>query len=135
MLEILVSLAILALLAGLSMVAIDTIHQNAAKAAARLMVNDTFQTALTTYKFGLGDFPSTTEGLRALTTAPAGRTDRWSGPYMVKIPLDPWGEPYRYAYPGKHNKKGYDVWSAGRDKVSGTDDDIVNWEKAPGAEP
>ncbi|HSY53814.1 MAG TPA: type II secretion system protein GspG [Opitutaceae bacterium] len=43
------------------------------------------------------------------------------------MPLDPWGEPYQYAYPGVHNKSSYDIWSKGPDKQSGTADDIGNW--------
>ena len=43
--------------------------------------------------------------------------------------LDPWGNDYQYAAPGKHNTDGFDVWSNGPDGQSGTDDDIGNWDK------
>jgi general secretion pathway protein G len=53
----------------------------------------------------------------------------WHGPYLEKIPVDPWGHKYFYECPGKHNPKGYDLSSAGADGTAGTGDDIVNWAK------
>jgi hypothetical protein len=44
-----------------------------------------------------------------------------------KLPIDPWGNPYIYYYPGKHNPTSYDLLSAGPDGKEGTDDDVVNW--------
>ena len=76
-----------------------------------------------------GDYPSTAEGLQALIAAPASKAEQWHGPYFSdsKIPLDPWGEPYVYHYPGVHNPKSYDIYSKGPDKQDGTADDIGNW--------
>ena len=98
---------------------------------ARIFVNDSIKTSLVRYRIDLGDFPSTAEGLDALVTAPASRVERWKGPYIEakggKLPLDPWGEPYVYRYPGTQNKGGYDVFSKGPDKVEGGGDDVGNW--------
>jgi general secretion pathway protein G len=48
---------------------------------------------------------------------------------MKKIPLDPWGSPYRYEIPAKWNKsEKFDVFSIGPDKQPYTDDDIGNWD-------
>ena len=61
-----------------------------------------------------------------------------STPYIgnVKELTDPWGQPYRYdntlAYFGV-NQTGLAkpaIWSAGPDKMDGTDDDIRNWKPA-----
>jgi general secretion pathway protein G len=61
-------------------------------------------------------------------TPPSNKADRFpKGGVIDKIPLDPWGEPYQYAYPGTRNKDSYDLWSKGPDKQSGTADDIGNW--------
>jgi general secretion pathway protein G len=83
------------------------------------------------YRIDLSDYPSTAEGIQALLVAPANKADRWRGPYIDtpgnKAPLDPWGEPYQYRYPGTKNKGGYDLYSKGPDRVDGTDDDIGNW--------
>ncbi len=44
---------------------------------------------------------------------------------------DPWGKPYIYKYPGKHNAHFIDFYSRGADRVSKTEgndpDDISNW--------
>jgi len=131
MMELLVVLAILALLAGLAITNVTGIFGGAQTQTAELFVKQTMQTPLFTYRMHLGDYPSTAEGLQALVTPPSSKADKWHGPYINdgRIPLDPWGEPYQYAYPGAHNKNGYDLWSKGPDKQSGTEDDIGNWEK------
>ena len=129
--EILVVLAIIGLLAGLAFSNVDRIFGGAQESTAKLFVNESMKTALTTYKISMGDYPSTDEGLQALFTAPANKADRWRGPYVAegtKWPiLDPWGHAYQYRYPGIHNKNSYDLWSIGKDGVDGTDDDIGNW--------
>ncbi len=134
LLEILVVLAIIGLLAALAITNIDKIFGGAQVTTAQLFVNQTMKTALTTYRIQLGDYP---DSLHSLITRPGGsKADRWNGPYIteVKVPLDPWGEPYQYAYPGKHNKTGYDLWSKGRDRIDGTEDDIGNWDNPAAVE-
>jgi general secretion pathway protein G len=133
LLEILVVLAIIGLLAGLAITNVDKIFGGAQADTTRLFVNQTMKTNLTTFRIHMGSYPSTSEGLQALITPPSAKAERWNGPYIEggKIPLDHWGEPYQYAYPGQRNKDGYDLWSKGPDKQSGTADDIGNWD--PGA--
>ena len=41
-----------------------------------------------------------------------------------KVPIDSWGHPYVYEFPGKHNPESYDLYSLGPDQKAGTDDDI-----------
>jgi len=126
--EILVVLAILGLLAGLAITKLDTIFGGAQEKTAELFVNNTLKVPLRTYQMQVGDFPSTAEGLGALLAAPAGKADRWRGPYIEgkAIPLDPWGRPYQYRYPGTKNKTGYDLFSFG---PGGVEDEksIGNW--------
>lgn len=40
---------------------------------------------------------------------------------------DPWGQPYQYRNPGKHNAQSYDIFSKGPDMKEDTEDDIGNW--------
>ena len=51
-------------------------------------------------------------------------------PYIVPSTLgaDPWGNSYQYVVPGTHNPDSYDLWSIGPDGMSGTEDDIGNWD-------
>lgn len=132
LLEILVVLAIIGLLAGLAITKVDGIFGGAQASAAQLFVTQTAKTSLMTYRLQTGSYPSTAEGLQALVSAPAGAAGKWQGPYVEggKIPVDPWGEPYQYAFPGKRNTSGYDLWSKGPDKQSETADDIGNWGEA-----
>jgi general secretion pathway protein G len=129
--EILVVIAIIGLLAGLTLSNVGNIFGTSQENIARLMVTQSLKTPLTTYRLQMGDYPTSEEGLQSLFTAPANKADRWRGPYVTdgtKFPLlDPWNEPYQYRYPGVHNKNGYDLWSKGKDKTDGTDDDIGNW--------
>ena len=136
LLEILVVLAIIGLLAGLAITNVDKIFGGAQASTAKLFVNQTLKSSLTAYRIAMGSYPTTAEGLQALISAPASKADRWHGPYIEggKIPLDPWDEPYQYAYPGTRNKDSYDLWSKGPDKQSGTSDDIGNWETGGSAE-
>lgn len=131
LLEILVVLAIIGLLAGLAITSSDKIFGQSQDAVAKIFVRDSLKTSLVRYKIDLGDYPSTAEGMQALLSAPANKTDRWRGPYIDapgnRLPADPWGEPYQYRYPGVKNKGGFDLFSKGADKTEGTEDDIGNW--------
>ncbi len=131
LLEILVTLAIIGLLAGLAISNSDKIFGQSQEAVARVFVRDSLKTSLVRYKIDLGDYPTTSEGIAALITAPGSKGERWRGPYIEspggKVPNDPWGEPYRYRFPGTKNKGGYDLYSVGPDKSDGTEDDIGNW--------
>jgi general secretion pathway protein G len=78
-----------------------------------------------------GEFPPTGQGLEVLIT-PQPNDPNWSGPYLKNsksLPLDAWGQPIQYEYPGQHQVNGQtpDLWSWGPDKVNGTPDDINNW--------
>lgn len=90
----------------------------------------TFLTALRSYKADVGVFPSTDQGLQALREEPMG-VSGWAGPYLTKnVPMDPWGRPYLYKYPGQHGAEP-DIVSLGRDGRpggEGIDADIVSWK-------
>jgi general secretion pathway protein G len=131
LLEILVALAILGLLVGLAVTKTGGIFDSSQITVAKLFVQTGVKTGLTSYKMATGNYPTTTEGIQALITPPAGKEGRWNGPYIEgsKVPIDPWGNPYQYAYPGTHNKDGFDIWSKGPDGQEGTGDDIGNWDK------
>jgi general secretion pathway protein G len=52
----------------------------------------------------------------------------WHGPYLDKLPVDPWKHPFIYTYPGKHNTNSFDLLTVGPDGKEGTADDIGNWQ-------
>ena len=95
--------------------------------AARIEIGQIGQ-ALDLYKLEIGRYPSSSDGLQALVTAPAGASN-WNGPYWKKaqIPKDPWGNEYRYTSPGQ--KGAYDILSLGADGKEGgegTNKDITS---------
>jgi general secretion pathway protein G len=98
--------------------------EQARDAAARADISS-IKTALDAFEVDNGNYP---RNLGDLLQQPANDV-HWHGPYLDKIPQDPWGQNYEYVFPGKHNPSGYDVFSAGPDGKPGTDDDIGNWSK------
>ena len=92
----------------------------------------TIEDALELYKLQNISYPTTSQGLAALSAAPAGLADpsRYqAGGYLKRLPDDPWGRPYLYASPGRHGQA--DVWSLGADGKKGgegIDADITSWE-------
>ena len=80
--------------------------------------------ALKLYRLDNDDYPPSDSGLEALMTRPASASN-WKGPYLEKKPIDPWGRPYKYHYPGVRNSSGFDVYSLGKDGVE-SGDDIFN---------
>ena len=101
--------------------------RQAREAAAQADINAHLSAALDLFEVDNGRFPTTGEGMESLRTAPSG-VRRWKGPYLKKVPLDPWDNEYIYEYPGKNNERGVDILSMGPDGRVGGDDDITNWE-------
>jgi general secretion pathway protein G len=124
--ELLLVLAILAILAGIVLPKLSGRTEQAKIAAAKSQIA-TFGTALDAYEVDNGSYPRGNNGLVSLMQKPRD-AQSWKGPYMQKdIPLDPWNHPYIYTCPGKHNPSGYDLMSTGPDGRVGGGDDICNW--------
>ena len=115
LIEMLVVVTIIALFATLVAPGMFKQGDKAKMVAARVQINN-FEQALTQYKLNTGLFPTTEQGLEALRAKPANVT-QWDGPYLRKdIPMDPWGHPYLYKFPGEH----------------GDEPDIISWRRWPG---
>jgi len=128
LIEVLLTLALLALLASVVILNVDTFFSGGRAQVAEIWVNQSVKTPLRSFQLHVGRYPTTEEGLQALVDRPSGVEERnWRGPYIEDLPDDPWGNPYRYRHPGENNPRSYDVWSMGPDGVSGTGDDIGNW--------
>jgi len=128
LIEMLVVVTIIGLFAALVVPRMLRKSDTARVTAAHAQINS-FMTALGSYKLDTGVFPSTEEGLQALRLPPANVT-QWQGPYLPQeIPLDPWGHPYVYKYPGEHGDEP-DVICYGADGQPGGDwinADVVSW--------
>jgi len=129
LLELLVVLAIIALLAGIVGPQVMK-HMGTSKTkAARVQIED-LSAALDMYKLDNGRYPTTEQGLAALVEKPAG-SKRWNGPYLrkAKVPQDPWMQDYHYVSPGQHGQ--FDLYTLGADGKEGGEgenQDINSWE-------
>lgn len=125
--ELIVVVVILGLLVGIVGPQVwDRLGQSKVK-IAKIQIEQ-LGPALSLFRFDVGRYPTTAEGLRALVENPG--MDNWSGPYLEKaVPKDPWDREYQYRSPGQHGD--YDLWSWGADGVEGGESDsvdVVSWE-------
>lgn len=78
--------------------------------------------ALGRYRFHVGEYPSTEEGLKVLALK-ACRKKGWDGPYVNHVVPDPWGNEYVYE---TRPEGGHPVlYSKGADGRAGTTDDVL----------
>ena len=89
---------------------------------------DQLEGALGLFRFDVGSYPATAEGLMALNQNPG--IQNWSGPYLdkKKLPKDPWGRDYQYRSPGQNGD--FDLYSLGADGIEGGESDnadITSW--------
>jgi general secretion pathway protein G len=131
--ELMLVVIIIGILVAMVVPRIAGRSEQARRAAAKADIESNLAIALDLYELDNGNYPTTEQGLNALITAPTSAPvpDDWNGPYLKKrrIPLDPWGRPYKYVCPGVHNPEDYDLSSFGSDGVEGGGDDITNWEE------
>lgn len=127
LIEVMVVIAILGLLASLILPNVLGSADQANRQKARTDIV-ALENALAQYRLDNGTFPTTEQGLDALinepTIEPRPRNYRRGG-YIQRLPLDPWGNEYLLLSPGEFGD--FDVFSAGPDGQTGTDDDIGNW--------
>ena len=131
LIEVLVVVAILAILAAIVVPRIMDRPDEARRIAAKTDIGAIVQ-ALKLYRLDNGFYPSTDQGLLALvqrpTTQPA-PTNWKQGGYLERLPKDPWGSDYQYLSPGVRGE--IDVFSLGADRArggEGNNADIGNWD-------
>jgi general secretion pathway protein G len=130
LIEIMVVVVIIGLLAAVIVPqVVDKVDQ--ARVAKAKQDITSLETALTMYRLDNSKYPTTDQGLSALTTQPTDPNIRhWRpGGYIKRISKDPWGNEYQYVYPGTHGGE-YDLYSLGADNQpggEGTDADVGNW--------
>ncbi|MDR3401081.1 MAG: type II secretion system major pseudopilin GspG [Chthoniobacter sp.] len=129
LLEIMLVVLIISLLIGMA------VHYTAGhlEEARQVKVRGDLQqikTNLMMYQAANGFYPSTEQGLKALVQKPDGdpKPRNWRQ-LNDEVPRDPWDQEYFYRFPGKHNPKEYDIFSAGPDRNPDTEEDnLGNWE-------
>lgn len=132
--EIMVVVAILAILAALVVPRIMGRTDDAKRTAAKVQIRN-IEGALQLYKLDNGVYPSTEQGLKALVEKPTVGVipKKWKiGGYLPKLPEDPWANPYKYLSPVQRGeyKVEYEITSLGTDGEvggEGVNADITNW--------
>ena len=128
--EIMVVVAILAILAALVVPRIMGRTDDAKRTAAKVQIRN-IEGGLQLYKLDSGVYPTTEQGLKALIEKPTVGVipKNWKlGGYLPKVPDDPWGTPYKYTSPSP--KGDYEIVSLGTDGEPGGEGknaDITNW--------
>ena len=122
--EMLLVVTIIGILAALVIPKIVGRSEQARVTAAHADLSS-IKTALDAFEVDNGYYP---KSIQDLVLAP-NTAKNWHGPYLEKVPQDPWGNNYAYYFPGKHNTGSYDLLSIGPDSKEGTDDDVGNWSK------
>ena len=94
--------------------------EQAKRAAAKADSEANISSALDLYEIDHGSYPDNLDVLMQKTDG--------KGPYLKKRAIDPWGNPYKYVFPGTRGD--YDLYSFGKDGVdnNGEGDDVANWE-------
>jgi general secretion pathway protein G len=130
LIEIMVVVVIIGLLAAVIVPTVISKVDEARVAKAKQDIQS-LETALTMFRLDNSKYPTTEQGLAALSAQPTDPSIKhWRpGGYLQRVSKDPWGNDYQYVYPGTHGKE-YDLFSLGADGApggEGIDADIGNW--------
>ncbi|MBU6462912.1 MAG: type II secretion system major pseudopilin GspG [Bradyrhizobium sp.] len=128
--EMLVVITIIGLIMGLIGPRVLGYLSDSKEKTARIQIKG-FSSALDLFYLDNGRYPTSAEGLGALTHKPEG-TSSWNGPYLSGngVPQDPWGHPYVYSFPGQHGA--YDIVSLGpkgQEGDVGAGGNISSWQQ------
>jgi general secretion pathway protein G len=124
LIEMLIVVGLIAAIMSIVVVNFGGTSEQAKFQLVETFVNNSMAVPLEAYKSAKGNYPTTEQGLTALTQ-PLPRTNQAP---LKNLNDDPWGHAYQYAFPGKNNIGSYDLWSIGPDGVTGTADDVGNWQ-------
>ncbi len=128
LIEILVVMVIIAMFATLVGQRLFRNVERARQTTAKVQITE-FESVLDLFRLDVGRYPTTEEGMASLRVQPP-NAQNWDGPYLRKdVPMDPWGRPYIYRFPGQNHE--FEVVSYGADGQEGGEGeaaDIVNWK-------
>lgn len=131
--EVLVTILIISILAGIVGVSVLRRPGEARVAAARMQIRS-FKQALQMYRMDHTAYPTQAQGLEALCQRPERPPIPENYPeegYLDsrKVPLDPWNHPYIYIVPGADNTP-YAIISYGADGEPGGTDEAADISSA-----
>ena len=134
LIEVMIVILIVLMLGGLVAWNLMGTKEQAESDIVRIQMQS-IQDALKQFRFVYDRYPTDEEGLKVLWDKTA-MTDedeakKWKAYLSDPMPNDKWGHPWGYKQVSEHDadQTKYDLWSYGKDKPEGTDDDIVSWDK------
>ncbi|HLL58521.1 MAG TPA: type II secretion system major pseudopilin GspG [Allosphingosinicella sp.] len=117
--ELMVLIVIIGLLATVVVINVMPAQDTARMRKAEADIA-TLEQGVEMYRLNRMNYPAGDAGLQALVTEG----------FIKRLPDDPWGNPYRYAAPGREGRS-FDIYSYGADGQEGgegDDADIGNWK-------
>ena len=117
--ELMVVIVIIGLLATVVVINVMPAQDTARMRKAEADIA-TLEQGIEMYRLNRMNYPSSGDGLQALV----------SEGFIKRLPDDPWGNPYRYAMPGRDGQP-FDVYTYGADGQEGgegDDADIGTWK-------
>ena len=116
LIELMVVILIIGLLATIVVQNLRSATDKAKRVKAQADISQ-IKSALDRFYLDAGSYPTSDQGLPALMAAPTSGNDPkdWGGPYIERMPLDPWGRAYFYQSDGNE----YLLKSYGADGVEG----------------
>jgi general secretion pathway protein G len=133
LIEVMIVILIVLMLGGLVAWNLMGTKDEAKAGIVKIQMN-TIEGALKNFRLVYDRYPTDEEGLKVLWDKTAmtdeNEAKKWK-PFLEKpVPKDDYGNEWGYRQKSEHgNEDTYDLWSYGKDKQEGTDDDIVSWDK------
>lgn len=127
LIEVMIVVVILAILAAIVVPRVMSAPERARVTRAKADIQ-AITSALNLYKLDNYTYPTTQQGLKALVEKPDTPPvpPNWHQ-YLSKVPKDPWGQPYKYLFPGTHSEP-FDVWTDGPPGASSDQSKTIgNW--------
>ena len=133
LIEVMIVILIVLMLGGLVAWNLMGTKEDAQANIVKIQMN-TIQDALKQFRFVFDRYPTDEEGLKVLWDKTAVTDEeeakKWKAFLEKPVPKDHYGNEWGYRQKSEHgNEDTYDLWSYGKDKQEGTDDDIVSWDK------
>lgn len=130
LIELLVVILILAILAALIVPRLIGRTDDAKRAKAMSDIKE-LESALDRFRMDADRYPTDEEGLDVLLTRPSD-VNVWNGPYVPRIPPDPWQNPYLYRNLGNDQ---IEVMSYGADGAEGGDGNAADISNQVSSQP
>lgn len=133
LIEVMIVIVIVLALGGLVAYNLMGTKEKAEDDLVRIDMN-TMKQALKQFRFTHNRYPTDEEGLKILWDKTAMQDEeevkKWTKLLEAPMPKDKYGSEWGYRQKSEHGDEDtFDLWSVGRDKNEGTDDDVVSWDK------